>query len=113
GDHMHREFNVASKGGAPQVAYREPITRASEVDYAHKKQTAGAGQFARVKLRFEPLPPGSGFVFENAVVGGAVPKEYVPGVEKGLKASTENGVLAGFPMIDLKAELIDGAYHDV
>ena len=112
-DRMKREFKVDANVGAPQVAYRETITRNSEVDYTHKKQTGGAGQFARVKLRFEPLPPGSGFVFENAVVGGTVPKEYVPGVEKGLKASTETGVLAGFPVIDLQATLFDGAYHDV
>src|SRR5712672_557073 len=112
-DRMKREFKVDANVGAPQVAYRETITRPSEIDYTHKKQTGGAGQYARVKIRFEPLPPGSGFVFENEVVGGAVPKEYVPGVEKGLRSSTENGVLAGFPVIDLKAELIDGAYHDV
>jgi elongation factor G len=112
-DRMKREFKVDANVGAPQVAYRETITRAAEVDYTHKKQTGGAGQFARVKLRFEPLPPGSGFDFENAVVGGTVPKEYVPAVEKGLRASTETGVLAGFPVIDLKATLGDGAYHEV
>src|SRR5260370_4954854 len=89
------------------------IPRRAGVDCAYKKQTGGRGQSARVKSRSEPLPPGSGFVFENAVVGGTVPKEYVPGVEKGLKASTETGVLAGFPVIDLKAVLFDGAYHDV
>ncbi len=112
-DRMRREFKVDANVGAPQVAYRETITRTAEVDYTHKKQTGGAGQFARVKLRFEPLPPGSGFVFENAVVGGAVPKEFVPGVEKGLRASAETGVLAGFPVIDLKVTLVDGAYHEV
>jgi len=112
-DRMKREFKVDANVGAPQVAYRETITHSAEIDYMHKKQTGGAGQFARVKLRFEPLPPGSGFVFENAVVGGTVPKEYVPGVEKGLKASTETGVLAGFPVIDLKVVLFDGAYHEV
>jgi elongation factor G len=112
-DRMRREFKVDANVGAPQVAYRETITRTAEVDYTHKKQTGGAGQFARVKLRFEPLPPGSGFAFGNEVVGGTVPKEYVPGVEKGLKASTETGVLAGFPVIDLKVVLFDGAYHDV
>jgi len=112
-DRMKREFKVDANVGMPQVAYRETITRAAEVDYTHKKQTGGAGQFARVKLRFQPLPAGSGFVFENAVVGGTVPKEYVPGVEKGLKASTETGVLAGFPVIDLKVVLFDGAYHEV
>ena len=112
-DRMKREFKVDANVGAPQVAYRETITRPSSMDYTHKKQTGGSGQFARVKIRFEPLPPGSGFVFENSVVGGTVPKEYVPGVEKGLKGSIETGVLAGFPVIDLKAELFDGAYHDV
>ncbi len=112
-DRMKREFKVDANVGAPQVAYRETITRAAEIDYTHKKQTGGAGQYARIKLRFEPLPAGEGFVFENEVVGGNVPKEYVPGVEKGLKASTETGVLAGFPVIDLKVVLYDGAYHDV
>jgi elongation factor G len=112
-DRMKREFKVDANVGAPQVAYRETITHAAEVDHTHKKQTGGAGQFARVKLRFEPLPPGAGFAFENAVVGGAVPKEYVPGVEKGLRAATETGVLAGFPVIDLKVTLFDGAHHEV
>ncbi|HEU5094012.1 MAG TPA: elongation factor G, partial [Reyranella sp.] len=99
--------------GAPQVAFREKITQKVEHDYTHKKQTGGSGQFAKVKIRFEPLEPGSGFVFENDVVGGTVPKEYVPGVEKGLKLAKESGVIAGFPMIDFKATLIDGQYHDV
>jgi len=112
-DRMRREFKVEANVGAPQVAYRETITKTVEHDYTHKKQTGGSGQFARVKIRFEPLPPGSGFQFENDVVGGSVPREYVPGVEKGLKAARESGVLAGFPMIDFKATLIDGAYHDV
>jgi elongation factor G len=112
-DRMRREFKVDANVGAPQVAYRETITRQTEVDYTHKKQTGGSGQFARVKLVFEPLEPGSGFVFENAVVGGSVPKEYVPGVEKGLKSSNDSGVVAGFPVIDYKATLIDGAFHDV
>jgi len=112
-DRMKREFKVEANVGAPQVAYRETITRTSEVDYTHKKQSGGSGQFARVKIRFEPMPPGSGFEFENDVVGGSVPKEYIPGVEKGLKGSLENGVIAGFPVIDFKATLYDGAYHDV
>jgi elongation factor G len=112
-DRMKREFKVEANVGAPQVAYRETITRTSEVDYTHKKQTGGSGQYARVKIRFEPLPPGSGYQFENDVVGGTVPKEYIPGVEKGLKGSIDNGVLAGFPVIDFKATLYDGAYHDV
>ncbi|HWB50524.1 MAG TPA: elongation factor G [Stellaceae bacterium] len=112
-DRMKREFKVDANIGAPQVAYRETITRAAEIDYIHRKQTGGSGQFARVKIRFEPLPPGSGFVFENSVVGGTVPKEYVPGVEKGLRGASENGIIAGFPLIDFKAELFDGAYHEV
>ncbi len=112
-DRMKREFKVEANVGAPQVAYRETITKTIEHDYTHKKQTGGSGQFAKVKIRFEPLAPGSGFVFENDVVGGTVPKEYIPGVEKGLKLAKESGVIAGFPMIDFKATLIDGQYHDV
>jgi elongation factor G len=112
-DRMKREFKVDANIGAPQVAYRETITRSADIDYIHRKQTGGAGQFARVKIKFEPLPPGSGFVFENKVVGGTVPKEFVPGVEKGLRSASENGVIAGFPMIDIRAELFDGAYHEV
>jgi elongation factor G len=112
-DRMRREFKVDANVGAPQVAYRETISRQAEIDYTHKKQTGGAGQFARVIVRFEPLPPGGGYEFENDVVGGSVPKEYVPGVEKGLEGSRNNGVLAGFPVIDFKVSLIDGAYHDV
>jgi elongation factor G len=112
-DRMKREFKVDANIGAPQVAYRETITRAAEIDYIHRKQTGGSGQFARVKVRFEPLPPGSGFVFENSVVGGTVPKEFVPGVEKGLRGASEGGIIAGFPLIDFKAELFDGAYHEV
>ena len=113
-DILKRSYKVEANIGAPQVAYREKITRPVTVDYIHKKQTGGAGQFARVKLLAEPLPPGSGgFEFENQIVGGAVPKEYVPGVEKGCRAVLGSGVLAGFPVVDLKAALIDGAYHDV
>lgn len=112
-DRMRREFKVEANVGAPQVAYRETITKKAEVDYTHKKQTGGAGQFARVKLRFEPQEPGEGYLFVNAIVGGAVPKEYIPGVEKGLLQSTDNGVIAGFPMIDYKVTLYDGAFHDV
>jgi elongation factor G len=112
-DRMKREFKVEANIGAPQVAYRETITRKADVDYTHKKQTGGSGQFARVKMHFEPLPPGSGFQFENKVVGGTVPREYIPGVEKGVKGSLDNGVLAGFPVIDFKVQLTDGAYHEV
>jgi elongation factor G len=95
------------------VAFRERITRRADVDYTHKKQTGGSGQFARIKIVAEPLEPGAGFVFENKVVGGSVPKEFVPGVEKGLESVLGSGVLAGFPVVDLKASLIDGASHDV
>ena len=112
-DRMKREFKVDANVGQPQVAYRETISRQTEIDYTHKKQTGGAGQFARVKIVFEPLEPGEGFVFENAVVGGSVPREYVPGVEKGLKGARESGLIAGFPVIDFKATLVDGASHDV
>jgi elongation factor G len=112
-DRMRREFKVEANVGAPQVAYRETITRTYEVDYTHKKQSGGSGQYARVKIRFEPLPPGSGYQFESEVVGGSVPKEYIPGVQKGLNSSIDTGVLAGFPVIDFKATLTDGAYHDV
>ena len=112
-DILKREYKVDANIGAPQVAYRETITRSAEYDYTHKKQSGGAGQFARIKLAFEPLEPGSGFQFESKIVGGSVPKEYIPGVEKGLKMQMNNGVLAGFPTIDFKATLIDGAYHDV
>jgi len=112
-DILKRTYKVEANIGAPQVAYRESISRRAEIDYTHKKQTGGTGQFARVKLVFEPGEPGSDFVFESAIVGGAVPKEYIPGVEKGLKSAKENGLLAGFPVIDIKATLVDGAFHDV
>jgi elongation factor G len=112
-DRMKREFKVDANVGAPQVAYRETIAQRAEIDYTHKKQTGGSGQFARIKLVFEPLPPGEGFKFENKVVGGSVPREYVPGVQKGLEASRDTGVIAGFPVIDFKVDLVDGAYHDV
>ena len=112
-DRMKREFKVEANVGAPQVAYRETISKAADVDYTHKKQTGGSGQFARVKIRFEPAEKGEGFVFTNTVIGGSVPKEYVPGVEKGIRSAMDNGVIAGFPLIDFKATLTDGAYHDV
>jgi elongation factor G len=112
-DILKRTYKVDANIGAPQVAYRESISRRAEIDYTHKKQTGGTGQFARVKLVFEPGEPGSGFVFESAIVGGAVPKEYIPGVQKGLESVKDNGLLAGFPLIDFKATLVDGAFHDV
>ncbi len=112
-DRMKREFKVEAKVGAPQVAYRETISKFYRIDYIHKKQTGGAGQFARVIIEFTPGEGGSGYKFENRIVGGVVPKEFIPGVEKGLKSSMESGVLAGFPVTDLKATLVDGAYHDV
>ena len=112
-DRMRREFKVEANVGAPQVAYRETITRTAEVDYTHKKQTGGTGQFARVKLVFEPNPETEEFVFESKIVGGAVPKEYIPGVQKGIQSVMSSGPLAGFPMLGVKATLIDGAYHAV
>jgi elongation factor G len=112
-DRMKREFKVEANIGAPQVAYRETITKVGEIDYTHKKQSGGTGQFARVILRFEPGEPGSGFIFESDITGGSVPKEFIPGVEKGLEGQKETGVVAGFPCIDFKAVLYDGAYHDV
>jgi len=112
-DRMRREFKVDANVGQPQVAYRERISQDVDVDYTHKKQTGGSGQFARVKIRFSPMPAGTGFEFENSVVGGNVPKEYIPGVQKGLESSMDSGVIAGFPVTDLKAELYDGSSHDV
>ncbi|MBP0441477.1 elongation factor G [Tianweitania sediminis] len=112
-DRMRREFKVEATVGAPQVAYRETITRRTEEDYTHKKQTGGTGQFARVKLVFEPNPDGEDFVFESKIVGGSVPKEYIPGVQKGIESVLSSGPVAGFPMLGVKATLIDGAFHDV
>ncbi|MGN6304899.1 MAG: elongation factor G [Mesorhizobium sp.] len=112
-DRMRREFKVEANVGAPQVAYRETITRTHEQDYTHKKQTGGTGQFARVKIVFEPNTESEEFVFESKIVGGAVPKEYIPGVQKGIDSVMGSGPFAGFPMIGVKATLIDGAFHDV
>ena len=112
-DRMRREFKVEANIGAPQVAYRETISREAEIDYTHKKQTGGTGQFARIKLIISPTEPGVGYSFESKIVGGAVPKEYIPGVEKGIKSVMDSGPLAGFPVIDFKVQLIDGAFHDV
>jgi elongation factor G len=112
-DILRRTYKVDANIGAPQVAYRETITKKYEIDYTHKKQTGGTGQFARVKFIVEPNEVGKGYEFESKIVGGAVPKEYIPGVEKGLNSVVNSGPLAGFPVVDVKVELIDGAYHDV
>jgi elongation factor G len=112
-DILRRTYKVDANIGAPQVAYRETISRRGEVDYTHKKQTGGTGQFARVKIVVEPNEQGAGFQFESKIVGGAVPKEYIPGVEKGLESVIGSGVIAGFPVVDVKVELIDGAFHEV
>jgi elongation factor G len=112
-DRMKREFKVDANVGAPQVAYRETISKAAEVDYLHKKQSGGAGQFARVIIKFEPNDYSSGMMFESKIFGGSVPKEYIPGVEKGLKSVAESGCVIGFPIVGVKCSLMDGAYHDV
>ena len=112
-DRLKREFQVGANVGAPQVAYRETIGRHSEVDYTHRKQTGGSGQFARLKLRIEPGRAGSGLAFESLVVGGNVPREYLPAVEKGVASAMQGGVVAGYPMIDIAATLLDGAHHEV
>ncbi|MEO1562584.1 MAG: elongation factor G [Pseudomonadota bacterium] len=112
-DRLKREFKVEANIGAPQVAYRETISREAEVDYTHKKQSGGSGQFGRVKMILKPQEPGEGYAFESKIVGGSIPKEYIPGVEKGIESVLDSGPLAGFPVIDLAVELIDGAYHDV
>ena len=112
-DRMKREFKVEANIGAPQVAYRETILGESVMDYTHKKQSGGAGQFARVKLSVEPLDAGKGREVENMIKGGAIPKEFIPGVEKGIESVAENGILAGFPIIDYKVKILDGLHHDV
>lgn len=112
-DRLRREFKVECEVGAPQVNYREGISKASDVRFVHKKQSGGSGQFADVAIRFEPGEPGSGFVFQSDLKGGAIPKEYIPGVLKGLEECMNSGSLAGFPVVDIKAVLYDGSYHDV
>ncbi|MBL4803463.1 MAG: elongation factor G [Alphaproteobacteria bacterium] len=112
-DRMKREFKVEANIGAPQVAYRESITKTAEISYTHKKQSGGSGQFAKIDLIFEPGEQGTGFIFEDTIVGGSVPKEYIPGVQKGLEMAKETGIIAGFPVLDFKVTLKDGAYHDV
>ena len=110
---MKREFKVEANVGAPQVAYRETILSSAENDYTHKKQSGGAGQFARVKLTVEPLEPGKGREIESKIKGGAIPKEFIPGVEKGVESVADGGILAGFPLIDYKVTIVDGLHHDV
>jgi len=112
-DRMMREFNVQCNIGPPQVAYREAITKKATVEYTHKKQSGGSGQFAKVVVNFEPLEEEGGFIFEQEIKGGTVPKEYIPGVAKGLESIMSSGILAGFPVIGCKATLTDGAFHDV
>jgi elongation factor G len=112
-DILRRSHGVEVATGAPQVAYRETLARATEIDYTHKKQTGGSGQFARVKLRLEPQQPGTGNEFASEIVGGVVPKEYIPGVEKGVESMWASGVLIGFPLVDTKVTLFDGAFHEV
>ncbi len=112
-DRMQREFSVGANVGKPQVAYRETIRNTAEYDYTHKKQTGGSGQYARTKLRIEPLPPGGEFEFENGIRGGNIPKEFIPAIEKGVVEALEHGILAGYPMSDVKVTVFDGAYHDV
>jgi elongation factor G len=112
-DILKRTYKVDANIGAPQVAYREKLTKKIEIPYTHRKQSGGSGQFARVVMTFEPAEPGAGSSFESKIVGGAVPKEYIPGVEKGVNSVLTSGVLAGFPVVDVKATLVDGAYHDV
>ena len=112
-DRLRREFKVDANVGNPQVAYRETITKSCDIEYTHKKQSGGAGQFAKVKITFEPMEGYNGFEFHNTVVGGNVPKEYIPGVEKGLRSAMDNGVLAGYPVTGVKCTLYDGAYHEV
>jgi elongation factor G len=112
-DILRRTYKVDANIGAPQVAFRERVTKRAEVKYTHKKQTGGTGQFAEVTIIVEPNEPGAGYVFESKVVGGSVPKEYIPGVEKGLASVMGSGVVAGFPVVDVKVQLVDGKYHDV
>ncbi len=112
-DILKRTYNVEANTGAPQVAYRETLARAADIDYTHKKQTGGTGQFARVKLKLEPNETGKGNEFETSIVGGSIPKEYIPGVEKGVQSVWDNGILIGFPMVDMKVNLYDGAFHEV
>eukprot|EP00971_Amphidinium_carterae_P023748 468404-Amphidinium_carterae.1 len=111
-DRMKREFNVECKVGAPQVAYRETITRPKEMWYTHKKQSGGSGQYAKILMKYEPNE-GNGYEFVNDIKGGVVPKEYIPGVMKGTESEMMNGIMSGFPVVDTKVTLLDGAFHPV
>jgi len=112
-DRMKREFTVEANVGKPQVAYRETITAPAEQRHRFIRQTGGKGMFADVTLRIEPEAPGTGFTFENEIVGGSIPKEFIPAVEKGIEEALKNGIIAGYPMVDVLVRLIDGSYHDV
>src|SRR5712675_2358703 len=113
-DRMMREFKVDANVGKPQVAYRETITKpVQKVVYRHVKQTGGKGQFAHVVIDLEPTGPGGGYVFEDKISGGRIPKEYIPSVDQGIREAMSNGVLAGYPTVDIKVQLVDGKYHDV
>ncbi|BCU80388.1 elongation factor G [Polycladomyces abyssicola] len=112
-DRLRREFKVEAKVGKPQVAYKETFRKSAKVEGKFIRQTGGRGQYGHVWIEFEPLPEGSGFVFENKIVGGVVPKEYIPAVQAGIEEAMQNGVLAGYPMVDIKATIFDGSYHDV
>jgi elongation factor G len=112
-DRMRREYKVEANQGKPQVSYRETITIPVDQETRFVRQTGGKGQYGHVKIRFEPLPPGSGFEFVNAIVGGVIPKEYIPAVEQGLREAMQTGVIAGYPVVDIKATLYDGSYHEV
>jgi elongation factor G len=112
-DRLAREFKVEANIGEPRIAYREAFGRPVTKEYTHKKQSGGSGQYAQVKIEFEPLEPGSGYEFENKIVGGSIPREYIPGVEKGLKIAQNSGAILGYPTVDFKAALVDGKYHEV
>ena len=112
-DRLRREFKVAANTGSPQVAYRETIRRSVEHEHRFVRQTGGRGQYGHVRLRIEPLDPGAGYEFEDAIVGGAIPREYVPAVDKGIREQLENGIIAGYPVVDVKVTLFDGSYHEV
>jgi elongation factor G len=112
-DRMMREFGVQANIGKPQVAYRETITRPARVDHTFKRQTGGKGQFARVVMEVTPQGPGKGYEFEEKIVGGAIPREYIPAVDKGIQGALQSGSLAGYPVVDVKVTLVDGAYHEV